>query len=28
LDGKDKVGVVGAVEEWHEALFACEALVD
>ena len=28
LDGKDKVGVVGAVEEWHEALFASEALVD
>ena len=28
LDGKDKVGVVGAVEEWHEALFANEALVD
>jgi hypothetical protein len=28
LDGKDKVGGVGAVEEWHEALFASEALVD
>ena len=28
LDGKDKVGVVGAVEEWHETLFASEALVD
>lgn len=28
LDGKDKVGVVGVVEEWHEALFASEALVD
>lgn len=28
LNGKDKVGVVGAVEEWHEALFASEALVD
>jgi len=26
LDGKDKVGVVGAVEEWHEALLASEAL--
>ena len=28
LDGKDKVGVVAAVEERHEALFASEALVD
>ena len=28
LDAKDKVEVVGAVEEWHEALFASEALVD
>lgn len=28
LDGKDKVGVIGAVEEWHETLFASEALVD
>ena len=28
LDGKDKVGVVAAVEEWHEALLASEALVD
>lgn len=28
LDGKDKVVVVGAVEEWHETLFASEALVD
>ena len=27
LDGKDKVGVVGAVK-WYEALFASEALVD
>lgn len=28
LDDKDKVGVVEAVEEWHEALFVSEALVD
>ena len=28
LDGEYQVLVVGAVEEWHEALFTCEALVD
>ena len=28
LDGKDKVGGVAAVEEWHETLLASEALVD
>lgn len=28
LDGKDKVGVVAAVEERHEALLASEALID
>ena len=28
LDGKDKVGVVGAVEERHETLFTSEALID
>lgn len=28
LDSKDKVGVVGAIEEWHQALLTAEALVD
>ena len=28
LDGKDKVGIVGAVEERHETLFTSEALID
>ena len=27
LNGETQVLVVGAVEEWHEALFTCEALV-
>lgn len=28
MDGKNKVGVVGAVEEWHESQLARKALVD
>ena len=28
MNGKDKSGVVGAVEEWHEALLVRKALVD
>ena len=28
MDGKNKIGVVGAVEEWHESQLAHKALVD
>lgn len=28
LNGEDKVFIVGAVEEWHEALLTCESLID
>ena len=28
MDGKNKVGVVGAIEEWHESQLARKALVD